>query len=280
MARAPGDYEAIALLREDVRDLEVQSRLDRILSCPRIIFSSAWAKAEREGTLETALGERFFRIEHEELPTGYERVSARRETREGRPVLVCTVEFEGAFGGDYSHTEIGYVCGEDLRPLSLWASLYPIRDKGFLTVAGTLGPGGWTLRCTGGEKASAVMLPWDDSHDFPYEVALPLTPLWVLSGAPGREILQGDIEFPSLEVKQLILRDEGGTPRRASMRMEGEDKPRSSALLDKQGGLEILQSINNLRAVRISPEEGRRLKDGLAKEREAAQKNKKPEKHP
>ncbi len=141
-------------------------------------------------------------------------------------------------------------------------------------MSGTLGPDVWTLRCTGNEKASEVTLPWDDSQDFPYEVALPLTPLWVRSGSPGREILQGDIEFPDLEIKRLILRDEGSTPRRASMRMEGEDKPRASSLFGKKGELETLLSIDNLRAVRISPEEGKQLRDGLAKEREAAHKPK------
>lgn len=264
-ALAPRHYETLILLRDAATDLEIQARLDKILAAPRVIFAAAWVRAEADGVLDTALGESWFQVEHEEVPVGYQRLLAARATREGKPVLRFEMEFEGDFQGDYVHHLITYDCDADLNPLTVHAVTFPQWGEGLFTVHGVRQGDGWLLSASGvGKPPAESRLAWTD-RDFPYEAAVPLLPLWVRLGKPGREVVQGDIEFPSMILKTLILRDEGEVHdtdrlRRVSMRSGDDDKPRASLLIGKDGRIAALLTSDNLKGTRVDAEKGRRLR--------------------
>ena len=253
-ALAPGRLRALAEAREKAEDLEVQSRLDAVLSCPRLVFADALV---REGP-EAVRGEHWFRVEHEELPVGYRRL----EILEHEVVF----ETEGRIQGDYALQRVRYELSENLVPRALQASLYPVWGQGLFKIEGALGPEGWTLKGKGKEETKDRRVAWTD-RDFPLEMALAFLPLWARKGPLGREVVLRSLDLgPEFTKKGNILRDEGD---RVTLRLEGEDKPFLTVFLGPDGRILSMVGSDNLRAVRITPEEGKRLRESYAKDRAA-----------
>ncbi len=256
---APRRYADLERVRENARDPETQSRLDRILSSPRVILAAAWSKAEIQGTLGLALGERWFRMEDENLTVGYQRFGiARGES--GR--LSITVEVERASGGVRHHALVAYVCDAEFRPWSLKARVEP-GDGGDGQAAefeGRRTEEGWEILKSLGGKTETERIPWT-STEFPDEVVLALAPLWAQAGSPGREIRYRDIYFPTLELLPQLVRHEG--PGRVSFRHGGSDRPTEILTLGEDGEPREILWQNNLKLLRIPSEEGQALRDGM-----------------
>ena len=125
-------------------------------------------------------------------------------------------------------------------------------------------PGGWAITIT--PPGKETRLPWGP-EDFPQEALLPLLPLWARAGAPGREIVHNDINYPTLEIQPMVVRDEGKTPRRLTIFKQGEDKPYLTLMLDPSGAIEQMLWSNNLKAIRVNEKEGLALKAKFEKAR-------------
>ena len=255
-ALAPEHYEEIDRLRQSATDLEVQVRLDRVLSCPRILLSAAWLKAKKDGREDLVLGERWFRWEQEQQPVGYQRFEARREPA---GLLSFAFEMETDVDGDHEHILVRYECTEDLRPLRLHAELTPAWGAETAVLDGEIQGEGWEIRRTLAEEG-LLRIPWT-SNDFPQEAALLLLPAWVRMGPAGREILHTDIQYPEMTLSRQVIRDEGN--RRATLRGEGDKKPSCTIFLDEEGSIRTLQYVNNLKAERVSEAEGLKIRDAL-----------------
>ncbi len=265
---APDRYAALQEAVAKTTDLEIQSRLERILASPRIRLAAAWRQAVREGAQDLALRETWFRTENENVPVGYQRLSLRREG-EG-----LEASFEMATGNEEgqeaeeepSFFRVSYLLDAQFKPVRLKAE-HATPGEPVMLFEGRMEDEGWIVTAT--PPGRKTRLPWG-SEDFPQEALLPFLPLWTRSGAPGREILHNDIEYPSLVLKPMAVRDEGKDPRRLAFFLQGSDKPFLTLFLDAKGAISDMLWSNNLKGTRVSPEEGRALQAGLEKRRRKA----------
>lgn len=253
---APARYADLEKARADAKDPEAQARLDSVLASPRVILRAAWLKAEADGKLDLALGERWFRLVDEEVEVGYVRLEAARDGGE----LVFTKEEYRSGTGRY-HANFRTWCSPELVPLRFEAFLEIKDRRPTVEMKGTWEGGGIRAERAGRPE---LRLPWP-AEGIPYEVFLNLAPLWARSGPPGREVAFADLLVDDERVAPYLARDEGpsgkGAGRRISFLQDLSDKAECTAVVGRFGELEALLWPNNHRAVRISADEGRKLRD-------------------
>ncbi|GEM_PF-6467977 len=265
-------YVEIQEARVKVTDLEVQSRLDRVLASPRIRMTAAWSRALKDGATGLVLRETWMRSEHEDLVTGYQRLNL---CREGEGLEATFEQINGDSEEEGSSVfRVSYLLDARFRLLSLKAE-FSMSGEEATTYVGRMEPEGWTITVTPpgaqqdqekGKKEPRLptRLPWG-SEDFPQEALLNLLPLWARAGAPGQEIAHNDIEYPTLVLKPMVVRDDGKSPRRLAFYLEGSDKPYMTLTLDKEGAVDSMLFSNNLKAVKVSAKEGLALKAKFGK---------------
>ena len=122
-------------------DLEIQSRLDRILSSPRIRMASAWSRALKEGTTGLVLRETWMRLEHEAVVAGYQRLDLRKG-KDGEGLEATFEQVIGDDGEDGSSVfRVTYLVDSRFRLVSLKAE-FAMSGEEATTYLGRMEPEG------------------------------------------------------------------------------------------------------------------------------------------